>query len=393
MVEPYRYDCRLFTGYRPCLYDCECADCEHYEPMGPRVLVVRVHQLGNIVKSTPILYALRKRFDDPWIAWLTSGAAVPLLETNPIVNEVIEYSWEAMPLLSARRFDLVVSLEADPAEAALAQGVSADEHLGFGVHEGGSLCPLGETSLGYFSLSVSDRVRFEENTGTLAELCFELVGVPYEGEEYILRVTDTEMARARGVLEELGVEPTKETVVALATGGNTARFETKDWPRRRFAELARILQERRAGRVVLVGGPGERETNQALARELGRTVLDTGCGHSIREFCALLSLCDVVVSADAFPLHAAVAMKTPVVGIFGPTPPAEVAVFGRGRKVISEMECGPCYIRTREECPHDGACMPGISAERVADAVIEVLQEGGQDGECRCAGPSTEALK
>ncbi|MEA3401154.1 MAG: glycosyltransferase family 9 protein [Armatimonadota bacterium] len=376
MAEPYRYDCRLFTGYKPCPYDCECADCEHYEPMGPQVLVVRVHQLGNIVKSTPVVHALRKRFDDPWIAWLSSSAAAPLLETNPLVDEVIEYSWEAVPLLAARHFDLVVSLEADAAEAALAQEVPAEEHLGYGVHESGRLRPLGEASLGYFSLSVSDRVRFEENTKTLAELCFDLVGVPYEGEEYILRVTDAELAHARGVLEELGVEPPTETVIALATGGDTARFETKDWPPQRFAELARLLEGRTGARLLLVGGPAERETNRGLASELGETVLDTGCGHSIREFCALLSLCDLVVSADAFPLHAAVAMGTPVVGVFGPTPPAEVAIFGRGRKVVTEMTCGPCYIRTRAECPHEGACMPGISAERVAEAVVEVLEEG-----------------
>jgi len=91
------------------------------------------------------------------------------------------------------------------------------------------------------------------------------------------------------------------------------------------------------------------------------------------QFCALLSLCELVVSADAFPLHAAVAVGARVVGVFGPTPPQEIAMFGRGRKVVTEMPCAPCYIRTRAECPHDGACMPGVSPELVLRAVLDLL--------------------
>lgn len=375
MPDRYRYDCRLFSGYRPCPYDCECARCEHYAPMGPRVLIVRVHQLGNIVKSTPIVHAVRKRYPEPWIAWMAGPAAIPLLETNPLVDEVIEWSWEAAEAVKQRRFDLVLSLEANVAEAALAQQIEADELLGYGLDETGALRPAGPASEDYFALSVSDRARFEENTRSMAELLFDLVGVDYEGEEYVLETTGADRAHAREVLEAAGVRPGQRTV-ALATGGNTARFETKDWPAERFLELARILHERTDARLLLVGGPGERDLNTRLAEELGEIAVNTGCEHEIREFCALLGACDVVVSADAFPLHAAVGMRTPVVGLFGPTPPAEVPVFGRGRKIVTRMTCGPCYIRTREACEHDGACMPGISAAEVAEAVVEILGQG-----------------
>jgi len=369
----YRYDCRQFTGYRPCPWQSECDGCEHYEPKRPQVLVVRVHQLGNVVKSSPIVHALHKRYDNPWIAWVTSPVAAPLVRANPLVNEVIEYSWEAAALLTQRRFELVVSLEANGAEAALAQMVPADERLGFGLHESGSLMPLTEQSVPYVALSLSDELRSRVNRKTLAELVFDLVGVPYEGEEYVLEPSEDEVAYARGVLRGVGVDPDRETVVALATGGDSARFATKDWPTEHFAELARRLRAETDVRVVLVGGPAEREINRRLKRELGGLVADTGAGHSITQFAALLGQCDLVVCGDCFPMHAAVAVGTPVVSVFGPTPAQEMAIFGRGRKIVTEMECAPCYIRAKETCPHGWACMPGITPQRVLGAVVEVL--------------------
>lgn len=376
----YRYDCRLFNGYKPCPYDSECEGCEHYVPKGARVLILRVTQLGNIVKSTPILHALHRRYDNPWITWVCSPVAGPLLRSNPLVNEVIEWSWENALALQSRTFDLVLTLEANAAEAGLSQLIHADERLGFGLHESGSLMPINEQSVPYVSLSLSDRLRFQENQKTLAELCFDLVGVPYEGEEYILCPSEDDIAYARSLLSRLGVDPDRDAIVALATGGDTQRFPNKDWPVEHFAELARILSRRTDAKILLLGGPLEREINTRLAAELGDAVIDTGCDHEMMQFAALMSLCDVSVSADSFVFHVAVAVKTHVVGLFGPTPPQEMAIFGRGRKLVTDMDCAPCYIRRPEDCPHDVRCMRDLTPSMVADATLEVLAEAREGG-------------
>jgi heptosyltransferase-2 len=376
----YRYDCRLFNGYKPCPYDSQCEGCEHYVPTGVRVLILRVTQLGNIVKSTPILHALHRRYDNPWITWVCSSVAAPMLHSNPLVNEVIEWSWEVVPILQQRSFDLVLSLEANRAEAALAQSVTADEHLGFGVHESGSLMPMNEQSEPYIALSLSDHLRFEVNQKTLAELCFDLVGVPYEGEEYILCPSEDDLSYAHALLADLGVDPDRDDIIALATGGDTQRFPNKDWPVQHFARLARILSDRTEATVLLLGGPLEREINARLAAELGDAVIDTGCDHEMMQFAALMSLCDVSVSADSFVFHVAAAVETHVVGLFGPTPPQEMAIFGRGRKLVTDMDCAPCYIRRPEDCPHDVACMRDLTPAMVADAALEVLAEAREEG-------------
>jgi len=181
--------------------------------------------------------------------------------------------------------------------------------------------------------------------------------------------------RARAVLEGAGLDPERERIIALATGGDSERFPTKDWPLEHFAALARLLADATEARVVLMGGPREREADERLATELGGLVADTGCGHSIMEFRALLGECDVVVSGDCFPMHAAVAMETPVVSVFGP-PPQETPIFGRGRRIVTDVVCAPCYNRDADRCPRGWRCMPGIAPERVAEAVLAALDGG-----------------
>ena len=101
--------------------------------------------------------------------------------------------------------------------------------------------------------------------------------------------------------------------------------------------------------------------------------IDTGCHHEIRQQAAIMTFCDVIVSTDCFALQLAVAGKNNVIGIFGPTPAQEIAIFDRGLKVVSEMDCSPCYIRHSSECPYNVACMKSITPEMVAEKTIGVI--------------------
>ena len=260
-MDNYHYDCRFFNGYKPCKHNNNCLECTEYSPKNERILIIRSHQLGNIIKSTPILYALKKKYDNPWITWVCDSVAVPILDTNPLIDEIIEYNWEAALLLQAREFDLVINLEANFKEAALAKSISAKKYLGFSIHDSGSLCPFNEQSLSYTSLSFSDDLRFHKNNKTFAELCFNLVGVPYNGEEYILNLTKEDYLYANNILKTINIDTEKDIVVGIAMGGDRNRFPNKCWPTEYFLRLVRILHSEIGAKILLIGGPFESEVN------------------------------------------------------------------------------------------------------------------------------------
>ena len=99
-------------------------------------------------------------------------------------------------------------------------------------------------------------------------------------------------------------------------------------------------------------------------------LINTGHENTSREFLSLLNLCDLVVTGDTLAMHAAVALRKKVVVLFGPTSSSEIELYGRGEKIIPDMDCLCCY---KEICDKHPNCMESISSEVVFRAVKELL--------------------
>src|SRR5512138_2487651 len=135
-------------------------------------------------------------------------------------------------------------------------------------------------------------------------------------------------------------------VVGLNTGAGL-RWEHKKWTEDGFVELIALLRAHGRGagapHVLLLGGPGEADRNRRILERAGSAAVDAGTGHTLREFIAVVDLCDVVVTGDTMALHVAAALGKKVVALFGPTSAAEIELYGKGRKIVSGAPCAGCY--------------------------------------------------
>ena len=86
----YKTDCRLFTGFSPCRHRRSCVDCPHYEPVEPRILLVQLGLCGDVLRTTALLPAIRRRYPKAHITWLTRPSAAELLLHNPLVDRVLK---------------------------------------------------------------------------------------------------------------------------------------------------------------------------------------------------------------------------------------------------------------------------------------------------------------
>ncbi len=57
-----------------------------------RILVVNPFGIGDVLFTTPIIWALKKKYPDSFIAYLCNSQAAPLLQHNPAINELLFYS-------------------------------------------------------------------------------------------------------------------------------------------------------------------------------------------------------------------------------------------------------------------------------------------------------------
>jgi ADP-heptose:LPS heptosyltransferase len=359
----WRLDCRYFLGDRPCKFKRTCEGCDRYEPMGKRVLVVKLAAIGDVLRTTPLLTGLKRAYPQSHITWVVDKEAHPLLKNNPLIDRLLTFDFASTLPLEVECFDLVIGLEKEPRGAALVSRVQAAEKKGFGLGPEGSLYPLNRASEYAFFLGLSDELKFYQNRKTYPELIYEVAELDYRKDEYLLFLSPEDTAFAAGFAERAGLRK-GEVVVGLNTGAGGV-FANKAWTMEGYGKLIQELRREPKTRLLLLGGPGERERNRDILERAKGAVIDTGCENTLGQFAALIQLCDLVVTGDTTALHLAVGLKKRVVALFGPTCAQEIEFYGRGAKILSSASCAPCYRRSCEVSPN---CMEAIS-------VAEVMKE------------------
>jgi lipopolysaccharide heptosyltransferase II len=182
-----------------------------------------------------------------------------------------------------------------------------------------------------------------------------------------IHVSEAELLAAR---MKVGVVPNGRPILGLNPGAEYG--PAKRWPLERFIAAALEIRRHTNCRWVLLGGRNDVDFAGELMMALGEADCVNLAGRtSLRELCAVLRLCRVVLTNDTGPMHLAAAVGTPVVAPFGSTSP-ELTGPGLPGEAMHQLlragaSCSPCF---RRECPVDFRCMTGISVERVVEAVL-----------------------
>ncbi len=356
-----RHDCRFFLGYKPCIYKRPCEGCRHFAPFGTRILIIKLAAMGDVLRTTPLLRSLRRSYRHCHITWLTEPESVPMLQGIKEIDRLLPYSLEQILRLGNETFDLLFCFDKEPKAAGLAMKIPADRRAGFGLSEYGNVMPLNKESEYTFELGINDDLKFRQNRKTYPQLIHECAGLPYPApQEYLITDLSAEMSQAGKFLQELGVRP-GDLKVGLNTGAGDI-FATKKWTEKGYARLADRLVEEVGAKVLLLGGPAERERNQRIAAAARHPLIDTGTDNPVREFGGIVGCCDLVVTGDTLAMHIAIALKVPVLVILGSTCHQEIELYGRGSKIVSDFDCSPCY---RSTCGKEITCMDAIPADRV----------------------------
>ncbi len=91
------------------------------------------------------------------------------------------------------------------------------------------------------------------------------------------------------------------------------------------------------------------------------------------QLAALLERCTLLVTNDTGTMHVGAAVGTPVVALFGSTPPLVTGPWGEGHKVVrKDVPCSPCWKRV---CPTDHRCMDLITVDEVEEVASKKLEK------------------
>jgi heptosyltransferase-2 len=332
--------------------------------MGKKILIIKLAAIGDVLRTTSLLYALKRRYPKSHISWLVDKQAAEILSNNSFIDRVLVFNLESALRLESEEFDLVLSLDKEVRATALAMKIKAGEKLGFGFGSEGNIYPLNKESEYAFSLGLSDELKFKRNTLTYQQQICDMCKLRYQNDEYILQLSNRDVDYAHSLLERLG-GLNNNLVIGLNTGAGR-RFANKSWTISGYIELIQRLNRELDCSILILGGPEEAERNNQIARGVKEQAINVGCDYSIMQFAAIINFCDLVVSADTTALHIAIALKKKTIAIIGPTCPQEIELYGRGEKVVSRLDCAPCY---KNICDKQITCMQQIHPDEVLAAI------------------------
>jgi lipopolysaccharide heptosyltransferase II len=142
-----------------------------------------------------------------------------------------------------------------------------------------------------------------------------------------------------------------------------------------FAELVRLLAKKFPDmRFAILGAAGDKPLGEMILRAGPQHSLNL-CGEtSLPEMIEWLRLCELMVTNDTGPMHAAAALNKPLVALFGPTEPRRTGPYGQLENVLRiDLPCSPCL---KSHCTYKkpDECLKAISPATVFERVQKQLQ-------------------
>jgi heptosyltransferase I len=359
------------------------------------ILLIKLSAVGDVVHTIPVLHKLRRRYPDARIDWLVTPAIAELLRPHPAISNVVLFArdewsapWTALGSLArlagelrATKYDLVVDMHGQFRTAVLALATGAPVRIGFdrprrnvwaasgrpfpaearrhawqGAREGSWLAYTHCIPVPTLDVHAVDRYL------TVGRMLGFDEGPP----DFWFPVPQA--ARER-VEQLLGRHGDAGRLLTIAPG---TIWETKRWRSDGFAQLARYFRQRHFA-VVLAGSERERAACDEVA-SAAPGCLNLAGKTTLSELAALIHRSTLCVTNDSGPMHLAVALKRPVVSIFGPTDEIWIGPYRRPDAVVrARLACAPCYLRVLSRCAHGHACMRQVPAQAVIDRAEQML--------------------
>jgi len=345
-------------------------------------LIILPNNIGDVIMALPIFESLKRGNPADELHFLVESGYEGGALNNPYIDKIHlmprsesakalrdeeSFPVEAFSLgawietLNALQFDQIINYSQHPLYSALASLVDAAEKIGMSLAGEGIDCvngfwsrylfaiPYERTCNGFHAIDVYKRIAevFGDSTAP------KLYPSPLERE------------RAQQFLLAAGWDGTTELVV-FQPG---AAIRAKMWPKDSWIDLGKKVTA--AGKcVVLTGAPSERDLCDAIAQELPKSILAAG-KTTFRESAILTAFASTVITGDTAQMHAAAALGTKVVALFGPTSPVETGPYGEKHLIFIDQHCAkqPCFLH---ECDQPLFCLNAISS----DAVFEAMNGG-----------------
>lgn len=363
-------DCKYFIGDKPCTFHkkegVKCNNCNHYIPISVNILVIKFDALGDVLRTTCILPALKEKYPNCMIYWLTKKNAKEIFLENPYIDELlfIEDNF-TLPRLLSINFYAAFNPDASINSASILQIINSEVKFGFVANSNGKVISTNKSAENWLEAGVFDDIK-KTNVKTYQEILYEICGLHYKCQEIVLKLNEYEIKFGKEFLKSNSMNNYKY-LVGVNTGASK-RWKLKQWHTEKYIKLINKLNlEHPEIGIIIFGGDNENEKNEYIKKST-KNVVVAKTNNSLRDFFSLINVVNVMITGDTLALHVATALKKKTICYFGPTSSNEIESYNnRVIKILPKLDCLCCY---KNSCDYIPSCMDKIEVDDIYNALL-----------------------
>lgn len=136
--------------------------------------------------------------------------------------------------------------------------------------------------------------------------------------------------------------------------GSAESAHSRQWPTKKFAQLANLIVDAYNVTILLVGAPDSIKLNDDVVKRCKGNIVNIAGKTSLPELFSVIKQCDLFISNDTGPMHIAAAQRVRTIGLFGPNTPVRFAPYGPGNvsiyKPVMEKPCINVHLGEVPDC-------------------------------------------
>jgi ADP-heptose:LPS heptosyltransferase len=334
-----------------------------------KIAICKFKGFGSIIQSTPMISALKKRYPDCEIIFVSIHQSREILQQIKTIDTIFTIDDKKFFRLIISCFKTLVLLIRKAPQVYIDLEIYSNFSTVF------TALTLSKNRIGFHLRSSSFRM------GIYTHMMFFNYKAPIS-EVYL------QIARLFGDISEksslypfhlnknLPTAKFNEKYIVINPNASDLRIERR-WEKFKFiALIKKIAQENEDFFIYLIGNQKELAYTQSIKNELSTfdKVINKAGETNIIELITLIKNSSFVITNDSGPMHIAFACATPTICLFGPCSPEQYGFIKNSIIIYKRAYCSPC-IHDFEIAPCKGnnACMQLIDVDEVMDAIRQIM--------------------
>ncbi len=332
-----------------------------------RIAICKFKGMGSIIQSTPMMDALRTRYPEAEIIFVSTKSnrhilnTIHLVDTSVLLDESSLFtfmvsSMKALFFLIRKRPDVYIDLEIYSDFSTIFAALTLSKNrMGFYLRSSS------------FRMGIYTHMMYFNPREPISNVYLQFASL------FSKDIKESTLYSFSMTIEKYPVLSRK--YIVINPNASDLRLERR-WDASNFVSLIKMIRHEFSEYTIqLIGSASERGYTQTIADTVDdEDVMNTAGTQRIEELIAFISHARLMISNDTGPMHIAFCTNTPIVCLFGPCSPEQYAHGANAYIIYKKVYCSPC-VHDFEVAPCHGnnMCMKLIDVKEVFEKVKDAL--------------------